>query len=214
MNYLPLIIGWFLGIISSLIVDKIRQHSEKKKIKKGIITELKDNQLLLSSICYSTTADYGEFNTDFLTWWKPYYTRLIGSGDFDYLSRNKSLFDKLFEINEKELATYINVLRTNANPKPSNIFKEIDTPYIDSKISAISFFNEEYQSNLFKIKREINFINHYANQIWYFFTKTFDNPGQENLAIINTNLNGMYSNIAKRSKGTVELIEKFINKQS
>ena len=90
----------------------------------------------------------------------------------------------------------------------------MSTPYIDSKIGSISYFKEEYQSSLFKIKREIDFINHYGEQIWYYFTKTFDNPTQGNLQIINTNLDGTFSNVAKRTKRTVELIEKFVKKYS
>jgi len=214
MNYLPLIIGWLLGILSAIVVEKIKQRSEKKEIKKGTITELRDSQIHLASVCYVTTFDYGEFNVDFLKWWKPYYTSLINSGDYDYLSRNKSMFDKLFDLNETDLSAYKNIVRANSNPKSSHIFKAMSTPYIDSKTGSISFFKEEYQSSLFKIKREIDFINNYGEQIWYYFTKTFDNPTQGNLQIINANLDGTFSNVAKRSKTTVELIEKFIKKYS
>lgn len=211
-NYFPLIVGWILGILSAILVEKWKQHSEKNKISKGIINELRDSQIYLSSICYVTTFDYGEFNNDFLQWWKPYYTKLINSGDFDFLSKNKDLFDKLFDLNDAELQNYKSVVRVHTNPKSTQIFKNISTPYIDSKIGAISFFNEEYQSSLFKIKREIGFINHYTEQIWYYFTKTFDNPTAGNLQLINNNLEGTFKNVAKRSKGTVELIEKFIIK--
>ena len=169
--YIPLVIGWILGIVSALFVERWKQWTEKKRIKKGIITELRDNQIHLSSVCYATTFDYGVFNKDFLTWWKPYYTRLLISGDYDYLSNNKDMFDKLFDLSDTELATYKNVVRVNTNPKSSQNLKSITTPYIDSKIGSFSLFNETFQSSLLKIQREIGFINHFSDQIWYYFTK-------------------------------------------
>ncbi len=76
MDYLLLITGWVLGILSAAVIEKFKKQSEKKEIKKGIITELRDSQMHLASICYVTTFDHGEFSVDFLKWWKPNYPYL------------------------------------------------------------------------------------------------------------------------------------------
>ncbi len=68
INYIPLLIGWVLGILSSLIVEKLKKRSLKKEIKIGIITELKELQLNLSSICFSTTIESRKISEEWSIW--------------------------------------------------------------------------------------------------------------------------------------------------
>jgi Na+-driven multidrug efflux pump len=64
-NYLSIIVGFLLGIISSIFLKRIENFFSKKEIKKGILTELNEFQLRIIAYC----LDYLEIFR--------YYTRVV-----------------------------------------------------------------------------------------------------------------------------------------
>ena len=80
-----IIIGWALGILGTLINNKLTKRTSKREIKKGIQTELKELQLRLIGICFSTTTDHGNITMDWSEWMLPYFKNFMNTDEYDYM---------------------------------------------------------------------------------------------------------------------------------
>jgi hypothetical protein len=126
----------------------------------------------------------------------------------------KDTLPKFSEIEDDILFQLISVTfvkNPNESRPASFTYQSITTPYIDLKISDISLFPTNIQKSIFTLKRDINFLNNDVNQIWFYHSKTFDNPTSGNYQIIQANLMSLYARIARRSKIMVDKIEENIS---
>lgn len=210
-----IIFGWVMGILSiifgTLILEKIRQNINKNKITNGILVELNEHLITISATCYSVTYKYGNFNVEFLKWWKPYYYKIKSSGRLDILSDNNKNIEKIFDMNEEELNNYKNA--NIEDPKKSKIIPSVSTPYIDANLNFLSEYGEDYKQQIFGVKREINFLNNDITEVIFYHRKTFDDISTENHQVIVNNLNGLFTIMSRRTKDITELINTFIQSQ-
>jgi len=204
-----LIIGWILAILGNVINEKLKRKSTKSDINIGIKTEIIELQIHLTSVCLMSTCIIGKFTKEFFLWIKPYFIKFFESAEFIIPKDIRDSMPRFNEIDNDTLFTLINATFGNAttNATTSFTYQNITTPYIDLKLSDISLFNTDIQKSLFTLKRDINFLNSDINQIWFYHSKTFDNPTQDNLALLKANLNNLYERISRRSKIMVEKID-------
>jgi hypothetical protein len=205
-----LVLGWILAILGNVINEKLKRRSSKKEIKIGIKTELKELQIHLSSVCLMSVFITDKFTKEFFQWIKPFFIRFFESAEFLI---PKELKDKMPKINELDDDTIYTLLiaafgkSSTTSAATSFTYQNITTPYIDLKINDISLFDDTIQKSIFTLKRDINFLNSDINQIWFYHSKTFDNPSQGNHQLLNANLNNLYARISRRSKIMVNKIE-------
>ena len=60
-----LLLGWFLGIVSNIINEKLKRKSTKSDIINGIKTELNELQIHLSSVSMMSVCINGEFDEEY-----------------------------------------------------------------------------------------------------------------------------------------------------
>jgi len=203
-----LIIGWILAILGNVINEKLKRKSTQNDINVGIKTEIIELQIHLTSVCLMSACIIEKFNKEFFLWIKPYFIKFFESAEFIIPKEIRNTMSKINEIDDDTLFALINAtfVNTATNSETSFIYQNITTPYIDLTLSNISLFNTNIQKSLFTLKRDINFLNNDINQIWFYHSKTFDNPTQGNLVLLNANLNNLYARISRRSKIMVEKI--------
>ena len=212
-NYLitliPLVLGWLLGVLSSLTTEKIKKYSTKNEVKKGIKTELSELQIHLSSVCLVTTCQYGEFTRGFFNWVKPYCIKIFTSEKTHFENILGAEIPDISELSDDDLFNLIRDSHGNNNLETrlsAFTYQNVSTPYLDIKINHISLFTEKAQKLLITIKRDTNFVNNDIEQIWFYYSKTFDNITEENHRIINQNLENMYLRIGRRTRTMVNKI--------
>lgn len=212
-DILYIIFGWFMGILSTifgtLIIEKIRKCITKKKVNNGIIAELTGLEIIIVSTCFTLTKKYGEFNIEFLKWWQPYFEKMIAYVDSPFSIDEKTVFEKLLNIDEQELLKYINTIK--AESKSTKLIPKVTTPYIDANMNLLSEFGEDYKQQILKIKRLIGVFNSDISEVQFYHRKTFDKIEKENHKIITNNINELYRNSSLRTKDLSDLITKFIN---
>jgi hypothetical protein len=208
-----LIIGWILGILSNVINDRLKRKSSKRDVIIGIQSELTELQIHLSSVSLRSVCLSGEFNKEFFDWVKPYFLNSFKSADSVI---PKEMLNKIPDITKLEDETLFTLMKTalerapNQNNNSTFTYQNISIPFIDSKITEISLLNVEVQQLLFVLKRDTNFLNNDIDQIWFFNSKTYNEPSEKNLAILNTNIFNLYSRIGRRSKTVVNNIDKIL----
>lgn len=214
---IQLILGWFLGITSTLIVEKIKKLSKKKEVQRGIISEIKNIQMLVVGFCVTTTLESKLLTEEWSNFIKPYFEKLFLSGEFEYHMDSKETTDKIKElISGKSNEVFFQYMQGIASIKEKNKSKtnltvaKLDIPYINSNFGFVSLFNEQFQMLLSKFKREVDLINSDAEQIWYYHTKTFDKITDMNHDVVVQNIANIIARVARRSKGLIKLTQQII----
>jgi len=209
-----LIIGWVLGILSNVVNEKLKRRNTKIDTINGIKSELDELQIHLSTVSMMSVFEINEFDEEYYNWVKPYYFKSLDSVQSII---PKDIQEKLKEFKELDDEHIFNMLKTIHVSDPEDslpktfTYQNITIPFIDSKIKDISLLSPESQRLLLVIKRDINFLNSDYSQVWYYHTKTFEQPSEANLDLINANLKNLYRRIGNRAKVVVNNIEK-INK--
>lgn len=207
-----LILGWLLAITGNVINEKIKRKSTKSDIIIGINSELKELQIHLTAVCLMSASLIGQFTKEFFLWIKSYFIEFFESSEFIMPKEIRDKIPKVNEINDDVLFELISATFVKNPPtkQTSFTYQNVTTPYIDLKISDVSLLKSQIQKSLFTLKRDINFLNSDVNQIWFYHSKTYDNPTQGNLELINANLNRLYARIFRRSKIMIENIEEVL----
>lgn len=210
-----LIIGWILGLLSNIINVKLNRRSNKKDILNGIKSEVSELQIHLTSVSLMSHCINGEFDKEYFTWVKPYYLKSFKSVQSIFPKSIVNSSPDISELSDDQLFQLIKaafVREPNDNRPITFTYQNISNPFLDSKINDISLLDNELQKLLLNLKRDINFLNNDINQIWFFNSKTYDEPSSNNLAILNVNIKNLYGRIGRRSKIVVENIDKILNK--
>lgn len=214
IEYFPIILGWLFGIFSAVIIEQIKKLFTKRDIKRGIITELKELQLRLAAICYSSIIDYGNISEDWAKWFKPYYKIFKESDEFDYLKDRHKSDIKIDNYTDKEFYDYLLFVQTNNKtnePKSTKIYPKVVLPYLNSNYNTISLLNEKFVKNILKLQREITKINFDYEQVWFYHTKTFERITDNNYDVVVQNIEDISNRISVDTKHIILLIEKIIS---
>lgn len=209
VNLFFLLLGWLLGLLSPILVDKIKEHFNIKKLKTGIYTELKELKYRLAGTVFSMNSKYGTLDKDLLNWLHPIVEESKGM----YSKTQLELLEKLLKVNEEEFKS---ASENYKRYSPSALsLKKCHLPFLDSKISDLSLFNMEFQYKIFEIRAQINFLNENIEQSQFFYEKTFDSTlTDQNHKIINNNLTDSYQNISRNAKVIIDLISKLTGSES
>ena len=208
-----LLLGWVLGLLSALISrvlpDIIKKHSDKKKLEIGIFTELKELKFRLAIIVFQIISKYGTLDKDLLNWLRPLVEESKGSFSKDLLDPIEKLL-KFDDDHFKKLNEY-----TKLHAPSALSLKKYHLPFLDSKISELSLFDIEFQNRIFEIRTQINFLNQEVEHSKFLYEKTFDSTlNQENHKIIHQNLTNIYRHISTTARVIIDLISKLAGRES
>src|SRR5437667_8645917 len=106
-SYITLIIGWFLGISSTLLVEKIKKHFQRKEVKRGIISEIKDLKMRLIGLCFITKINSDLVTKEWTNWIKSFYTDLILSNEFNYIMDTKEMKTNISNMSESDFYGFV-----------------------------------------------------------------------------------------------------------
>lgn len=210
-NILILFIGWLSGILSTLVIEWIKQLISKRSIKKGIKNELTELQLYLVSVCYMVTSKNEGFTKEFVSWIRPYYLSVVDSEYNNYI-RDKDIKEPsgFKKLNDEDFFNLLNITRLQkpeSELKSSISVPKIISPYLDSKFNSLSSYSQKFQILVSKFRREIHLINSDIEKSWFYHAKSFDNISDNNSKSIDHNLTQIYSRLSQRTRNVIKLID-------
>ena len=170
-KYYLIILGWILGLLSTLIVDGIKKIYKKRRIKKGITQELNYLRIQLIMIFLSYYVKFYSIGgsksisvqeTDLFP-----YIRMYILQPFNLMQYEKKIIKN---ITDEECLKFLNSLDTFG----SFIFPKFDIPFIEINLEFLTFYSSEYQSTIMQLRRRIQNINHLIDNNLYLYLKTLD----------------------------------------
>lgn len=205
INYITLIIGWALGILSAMFIDFIKNFNSKKEIRKGVITELRDLKIRMIAYNYEITLDYSEITKEWSNWIRPRLELLNETNEYDYLLDKK--IDKSQTITSNEDEFYNQLISINKINNTVPIYSQISLPYIDSKYDYISQLGEIFLMKISQLKNDIIIYNWELEKCWYYHTKYFEITDDFLLTTIKGNVDHIKKVLKSKSKDIITLIE-------
>jgi hypothetical protein len=208
-----LLIGWFLGIASTLIFEVGKKFIEKREIKKAIKTELDELRLRLAAINLELTFRIGDIDLNYAKWIKPYYKLLYEGDTYAYLRKVPKITNTITHLPDNE---FQNCLIDSRNRRRSNdmlttaVVQKIELAYLKSKYGNISFFKEKLLLQFAQLQKELIGINECIDDIRYYHNKSFENLSNENQVIIEQNINSNTFNLRNSTKYLINLIEEIL----
>lgn len=199
---LLVVLGWLLGILSPVIVDRIRHGREAKELRVALISELTQLRYRLAIAAYFVQMHLGTVDRQFLEWLKPVLEGYDGPDSIEDIL--KAVNDQL-RLTDGKIAAF--VASQKAKPEQSITFKKYAVPLLDSRITMLSAFKVAIRDVLLAIRTHLNFLNEEVDEARFYLRHSFDtSPSQNNYAAIRDNLDSSIEHVGKRARSIVDLI--------
>ncbi len=208
-----IIIGWLLGMFSSLFIEKYKNYSKRKEVKKGIKSELNELRLRLAATNLELTFRIGDITLEYARWIKPYYKLLFESETFAYLRTVPKIDNPITHLPDDE---FQRCLIISINRKKDSIVittpsvPKIVLPYTDSNYGSISLLKEKLLFQIAQLKKDIISINDCIDDVKYYHNKTFEELSESNRKVVEYNIDKNVLSIRDKTKYIIKLIEEII----
>lgn len=207
LNYLPLVVGWALGILSALAVDGIKKWFLRRETKRGILTELRDLQNQATLLCILTTTRSRNVTPAWSKWVRPYCLNAYNPDDLIRTGLEEDDTSVISKMSEDEFHQFMLLWQSRERPGVSQTFSPISLPYLDSKYDFLSHYDQDFQLLIAKVRKQVDVLNNDFSQCWFYHSKTFDNITDSNHDIAVRNIDEIIGRISRRAKGIVVLVQ-------
>jgi len=200
-KYLDIGLGWLLGILSPIIVNKIARQKENIAGRRAIRSELHDvaHALVLS---YKTIRQhFGDTTREDFVWMKKHLER---HASFTDSSKILAYANQAIQADDVELRTH--VLQQKSKPGDALELFAFSVPLLDSRVSALWSFDTNFQRTLLQIRAHLEALAKLSVSAEKYFDQTFDDMEQANRIRVNSNYTMTVRKYADEAKIIVDLI--------
>ena len=181
-------IGWLLGLLSPVIVDKINSEYSKKQFFKAACAELHDLQYRVAIVCFKLGQGYGKIDKEFLLWLQPIINDYKGN---EINITLKKLINSMLKADDNEFNDIIEHMR--AEPNMGLGLKTFSASFLESNITQISKLPLELQVKIHEFRNHLNTLNQEILVAKDVHIMTFDSSlTDENHEILSKELVGKY----------------------
>jgi hypothetical protein len=212
MNYyftiLTLLLGWLLGIFSTLIIDVIRKSHQKTNFKKALFTEFKEIRLRLAGGIYLISGSLGTIDKNLLQWC---YNILENHSEKITAETLKKIKRQLRLSDKKIRALYQPEPNLTKNPY---ILKKFHLSFLESNLTYLSLFNLTFQSRVIEIKNQLDLVNEDIELNRFYYEKTFDSSlNESDRRIVDNNVISQYQNLIRSFRFITDKITNLIEER-
>lgn len=212
-NLIYAALGWVAGLIGGicapLIVDKVKKHIQKKELKKGISTELREVRFRLVLNVHQIGLRFGTYDRKLINWAYTIFVedKNMGFEDDELEQRLKDLLKK----RDDEIDAEVKYSRASKPEGMVFLVKSFSLPFLDSHLNLLSIFDIDIQRLIFQIRGRLDLLNQEIETNRFFFEKTFDKSlSPEDYQSIIKNSRVSYLLMGRLSYQTAELITKLL----
>lgn len=210
-DYLVLVLGWLLGILSPAIVVTIRDKREAKTIKAALISELHELHYRLLLNVYLIESKYSILDHKFFKWAQSVLTQYKGINTAESLLNT---IGPLLNFTKDEMAIYNQMAKQQRQPNSGTSLKKHSLPFLETSINALAKFDSIFRGQLLEIKTRIGFLNEITDEARYYYQLSFQNGiSPENYNIANTNMINSYKFYASRARDIIKIIGEILDKK-
>lgn len=208
-NLAFLLFGWFLGIASHLVIDKIRKISQKRDLMKGVNSDLRGLQIKLVLLAYQLGQRSGCYDRDFLEWCIRIYHGLDGIEEVKIFP---AALEELLKQSDEELAAFLKIKRAEYENVGFSL-KKYHLAFLDSRINDISLLDIGLQCILLDIKTRLSMENEEIEYTMKYHHMTFDSSiSEENHKRIKEQIHTKHADIQDMAMTIVNMINTYFEK--
>lgn len=174
-KYLTLILGLFLGLVSSLFIRRIERIEKVNDFIRGLKTELQEILPSLISIEFACRNFSGDLTRQSLQWNKKMFLKIPNNFLPDDVMNS---LNNLLELPEEEIiATF---QKGEIDSSTGLGLKKIHLIYIDNNLNMVSLLESRLQRSIFKIQSNKLIINQEIDRYFFYFDKTYSSDMSKN----------------------------------
>jgi len=210
-----ILLGWALGLSSSIILEKYKKRLIKNEIKIGIKNELHEFRLRLAATNLHLTTDRKDITLDYAKWIKPYYKILFETDIYDYMRKGPQIAKPITHLSDQEFLKCLIISKELGKNKlliTTPTFPKFRLTYLESNYNSIAYFGESISLNISQLKREIDNLNESIDDVRFYHNKTFETLSDNNRLIVEHNITDNIESLIRETKHLITLSGKIINK--
>jgi len=203
---LLVLLGWLLGLMGPLLVDRIRRQYRNAEIRRAVLAELIEVRNRLATTIYLIEARLGTFSPKLLAWILPILVSYRGEHRTPHLVET---IRQLLAAGDAELATLERQLQAAAGG--SFDARKYSVRFLHSRLADLVGFTGKDQALLVDIRTRVDLYNDAVEEARYFFERTHE-PGvsSENCAQTAESLTAGCGNMRAEARQIIELINRII----
>lgn len=203
LEVLLVLLGWTLGMGSTLIVAAIQRKAQLTEINGAVLAELDELRNGLAWISFKIVARAGQVDRSYLSWFGQITNQYRGPIRD---ARLEAALARLSHLSDDELQAAVAAIQPRGRALGLN---RLLTPAVTANLHHLGGFPEEYQRLLYDVVRQAEAINQEIAQADHFFKLTFDaSLHAANRTIVESNLEESYLMINKLAKWIIESIDR------
>lgn len=203
---LYILFGWFLGLISPVIIDEIKLKKSKKRFFKALCSEAHDLQFRVALIGFLLAQNYVKLDREYLLWIRPIFENYKGNEPHE---TGITFIDKLLELEEKQFQLHVDYFLQNEDIGLS--LKTYSVSFLETNIGLISEFPIDLQVKIHEFRTHLSLLNQQSLNANESFKMTFDSSmTDENHTRIKSDLikqyiviHGMCNTVVKKLNNVV-----------
>ena len=204
--YVPLLVGWVLGLLSPHFTGWIARRSRRCELKRTIKMEFEELRVTLATAAWIMLCKTGELDVKFMRWYLPIALSSRQS-IVDALPREKMV--PLSQKTDSELQVDVDALISLSATKGHGLnLKKYELPFLTAHQSELVIFDNEFQKNVLEVISSLRLFNSDVDMVRTLSLKVFE-PGMQRdiFDTIYGNLHSLYRSLAVRAKDICDVID-------
>ena len=206
-NIWLIVLGWFLGIFSPLIVDSARAYWRRRQFLKSLHAELRQLQIRLLFSGYMIAQRFGSLDPDYLVWLR---TTMLNYREDELVQKTLPIVDSFIDngISSEVLQ------RLRAKEGKGIGVKTYTASYLDSNLAELIDLPERVQFNVHRFRDSLDLLNQEIEFALKIHVMTFDGSiSNENHRRLIADIDDRYANLQRMTTTVSKNIEAILSDQ-
>src|SRR4051812_37262490 len=153
-QFIYILFGWVLGLISPTIVDIIKSGLRRREIAAAIRVELEDLQYRLAMSSFVLLQSYGELTREFVIWIQAIVEKYAGHEPKDSIGK---MISQLARVDEETFGQIASQFRAKTGTGSS--LKIFQAKFLESHLAEISKLPISIQSKIHEFRNQLDLLN-------------------------------------------------------
>jgi len=199
---LLIVVGWLLGLLGPAITNEIKTKRENAAGRRAIRSELRDVAHKLAYCDHLVRRHLGETSREDFLWMQRH---LETHSTFEDSSEVLKAVKHALTLDDDAFSKWVK--EGMAEPHHALELQAYPVPLLDSRVSALWSFDDQFQRTLLQIRTRLSQLERLAERSEAQLDKTFSEMTRENRERLYQNINSTWRQYAKTARKIVDLVD-------
>ncbi len=202
-----LLLGWFLGLLSPGIAERIRRKHRQQDLVSSVVNEFGELQYIMVFVAFRMRSKVATVTDEFLDWILPIVSSYSGPGKSPTLAATLA---KVREYTQDQRCQADILMRDESR---GFALKRYEVPFLVAQANELSICSLDFQRSIFRVKAQLDLFNQQSLFLQGQYEKTFDaSIVGANRDAVERNLIEGYAIIATSAEGIARAIGEIMSR--